>query len=138
VHHTEPRSEGGTHDPNKLAPLCEAHHRALHDGRLFLGGTWSAGFRFNHADGTSYGGREVPDPRVSERATGAFSVLRNLGFREGDARAAVDSIREQLTPEMPLEEVARLAIRATAELPSMRHKFRTAEALAEYVPSWAA
>ena len=29
VHHLDPRSEGGGHDPDRLAVLCGSHHRAV-------------------------------------------------------------------------------------------------------------
>src|SRR5207245_7943909 len=44
VHHVELRSEGGDHDPENLVPLCSAHHRAVHDGRLLISGCYSTGF----------------------------------------------------------------------------------------------
>jgi hypothetical protein len=49
VHHLDPRAEGGSDDPERLAPLCGAHHRAVHLGRLCIDGRASAGFRFRHA-----------------------------------------------------------------------------------------
>jgi hypothetical protein len=61
VHHIELQSEGGTHDPERLVPLCSAHHRAVHDGRLVVSGTHSGGFSFSHADGHRYGAPQ-PDP----------------------------------------------------------------------------
>jgi hypothetical protein len=44
VHHIALRSEGGTHDPERMLPLCSAHHRAVHDGRLVVTGTSSQGW----------------------------------------------------------------------------------------------
>ncbi|MEJ7733478.1 MAG: hypothetical protein WKG00_30320 [Polyangiaceae bacterium] len=55
VHHLDPRSEGGGHDPQRLAVLCGAHHRAVHAGVLCIDGT-AGGFVFRHGDGTEYGG----------------------------------------------------------------------------------
>jgi 5-methylcytosine-specific restriction endonuclease McrA len=52
VHHIELRSEGGAHDAERMLPLCSAHHRAVHDGRLAVSGTYSEGFAFTHADGS--------------------------------------------------------------------------------------
>jgi hypothetical protein len=60
VHHVLPRAEGGRHDPDKMGILCGTHHRAVHAGRLVIDGAASTGFRFRHADGTSYGGPLSP------------------------------------------------------------------------------
>ena len=51
----------------------------------------SVGFR--HADGSTYG--RVEEPLAVEAQTKTFSALRNLGFREGDVRAVLTSLREE-------------------------------------------
>lgn len=56
VHHLVPRERGGDHDMENLVCLCGAHHRAVHDGRLLITGTPSAGLEFRHGDGVVYGG----------------------------------------------------------------------------------
>jgi hypothetical protein len=133
IHHCDLRSEGGGHDPERLVPLCDVHHRSVHDGRLVVDGTWSNGFRFLHADGTPYGTRALPDPARTEAATIAFSALCKSGYKQSEARQAVDSIRDRITPDMPVAEVVRLAFVASAGLPSQRHVFQAREALADYV-----
>lgn len=137
VHHVEPRADGGTHDPELLVPLCDAHHRAVHDGKVRIEGTWSVGFTFRYADGTPYGTAALPDPRSVAAAKGAFSVLRSLGLRHREAEAAVDMIRERIEPDMPMEEVVRLALEATMKLPGMQRVSRVRESEARYVASWA-
>jgi hypothetical protein len=91
IHHVVPRSEGGGHDPDLLVVLCGAHHRALHRGQLLVEGRVSTGLVFRHADGTMYG------QRLRSREVGiyeeAFRALRGLGFREREARRALDRIR---------------------------------------------
>jgi len=138
LHHADPRSEGGSHDPERLVPICEAHHRAVHEGRLVVDGTYSGGFGFAHADGTPYGAGAVPDAGVSARATAAHSILRNLGFKESEARSVVDGIRERLGEPMSKEEVARVALRAAADLPSVRRASCVREEVAVYRMSSAA
>ena len=137
VHHVEPRADGGSHDPELLIPLCDTHHRAVHDGKLQIDGTWSSGFVFRHVDGTPYGTAALPDPRSVAAAKGAFSMLRNLGFKHREAEAAVDTIRERLAPDMSMEDVAKLALAATLTLPGQRRVSRVREAGAAYRPSWA-
>jgi hypothetical protein len=87
VHHLNPRSEGGTHDPENLVTLCTAHHRACHDGAIVITGSPSTGLRFEHADGTPYGtlrSSAFPDVRAKVRR-----ALRRLGFSENAAKQAV-------------------------------------------------
>ncbi len=136
-HHCDLRSEGGTHDPNRIVPLCEAHHRAVHDGRLVIEGAWSETFRFLHADGTAYGKRQAPDPRMSEMMSLAFRALCHNGFEQKDARQAIDAITSRVEPEMAIEDVVRMAFSAAVDLPSQRHIFRVREAVAAYLPTWA-
>jgi hypothetical protein len=134
VHHCDLRSEGGTHDPDRLLPICDVHHRAIHDGRLVIDGSWSKGFGFWHADGTPYGIRALPDPAKSEAARIAFSALCKSGYKQSEARAMIDSIRDRTTPDMSIEQIVRLAFAAGADLPSQRHAFQVREPLAQYRP----
>ena len=97
IHHVHPRSEAGTHDPELLATLCGAHHRATHDGTLVIEGTASAGFFFRHADGTPYGARSVA-PEATDVATQVFRGLTNLGFKQTEARARITKVQQQGTP----------------------------------------
>ncbi len=91
VHHVVLRSDGGDHDPDNLAVLCGAHHRALHRGQLIVEGRISTELVFRHADGTTYGHRV--DPRTVAAYEQAFHALRSLGFREGEARGALERVR---------------------------------------------
>jgi hypothetical protein len=138
VHHCDLRSEGGGHDPDRLIPLCDVHHGHVHEGRLLIDGSWSAGFRFRHADGTTYGTRRLPAAPQSEAARIAFSALVKNGYKQGEARQAVDAIRDQLEPGMPVEQVVRMAFVAMASLPSQQHRFGARESLEEYRPLRAA
>jgi hypothetical protein len=124
AHHVEPRADGGSHDPDLLVPLCGTHHRAVHDGRLLITGAWSSGFGFQHADGTAYGTRELPDPRKSEAANVAYDVLWRSGFRQTEATQAVDAIRDRIEPGMSIEDVVKMAFQATLSLPTMRRVSR--------------
>jgi len=88
VHHLDPRSEGGGHDPDRLAVMCGAHHRAVHAGVLCIDRTGTAGFVVRHGEGTLYGGPVSP-PAV-EMVRQALGALVNLGFKPTRARALVD------------------------------------------------
>jgi hypothetical protein len=88
VHHIEPREDGGGHEPDNLVCLCGAHHLALHRGLLSIGGKPSTGLVFRHADGTANGG--TPEPRALDARTKVFSALRNMGYRESEARVGIE------------------------------------------------
>ncbi|MEJ7734914.1 MAG: HNH endonuclease signature motif containing protein [Polyangiaceae bacterium] len=88
VHHLDLRSEGGGHDPERLAVLCGAHHRAVHEGVLYVDGTGAAGFVFSHGDGTPYGGN-VGVVRL-DLVRQALGALERMGFKPTQARALVD------------------------------------------------
>ncbi|MEJ7729249.1 MAG: HNH endonuclease signature motif containing protein [Polyangiaceae bacterium] len=88
MHHLDPRSEGGGHDPERLAILCGAHHRAVHAGVLCIDGSATAGFVFRHGEGTAYGG--ALGVVQLEGARQALEALERMGFRATRARALVD------------------------------------------------
>jgi hypothetical protein len=104
-HHIELRSEGGNHDLENLITLCGAHHRAVHQGRLVIAGTASSA-RFAHSDGTPYGG--ATNPGVAHARAKAFQALRNLGFREGEAKRALSRIPSSVSsPERLIRQALR-------------------------------
>lgn len=115
IHHVIFRSEGGTHDPETLGELCSAHHLAVHRGAIRIEGTYSEGFRVVHRDGRPYGteplateaptwapSAEPPEPpreapcresdlHADALHADALSALRNLGFKDREARRALAS-----------------------------------------------
>ncbi len=111
VHHLNPRSEGGDHDPDRLVVLCCAHHRAAHAGTLIIEGCVSTGLTFRHADRSSYG--QPQSPKLQDIHTRLFIALRGMGFREKESRQALDKVREKLPRE---SEAAVLLRAALAEL----------------------
>ena len=88
IHHLDPRAEGGTHDPERMACLCGAHHAAAHAGRIIIDGSASTGFVVRHADGTRYGG--AVSPKAANMSTKVFQALTHMGFRESEARQALE------------------------------------------------
>jgi 5-methylcytosine-specific restriction endonuclease McrA len=90
VHHLRPRSEGGENKLENLITLCTAHHRATHRGELIIE-TAADGLGFQHADGTHYG-TAVAASSIDTHAR-VFGALRNLGFREREARAVLVELR---------------------------------------------
>jgi hypothetical protein len=88
VHHIDPRVEGGGHEPDNLVCLCGAHHLALHRGLLSIQGKVGTGLVFRHADGTEYG--QTPKPHPADVRSKVFSALRNMGYRESEARLGIE------------------------------------------------
>jgi hypothetical protein len=86
IHHIVPRSHNGSHDPANLLLQCNAHHIAVHEGRLTIEGTAPDHLTFTHADGSPYGRTE---PIAPDLATDAIVALRGLGFSATDAQRAV-------------------------------------------------
>lgn len=119
LHHVVPRAEGGRHDADNLVVLCGAHHRAVHRGCLVMAGGVSAGLIFRHADGTAYGMPHVPSPHTIATLDRVFCALRGLGFKEHEAREALDAVmsggRDEVLSATPTaEELLRAALRALA------------------------
>ena len=107
VHHVVPRSEGGTHDPERLLVLCSVHHRAVHRGSLIVEGAYSTGFRFLHADGSRYGAPE--DAPAAGRLCDVFQALRRSGFKESEARRIVERVRPRAGADIELSELLRMS-----------------------------
>jgi hypothetical protein len=114
VHHIQLRSEGGSAEEENLIVLCQAHHAAIHEGRLLLEGRAGEGVRFLRADGASYGAATTPS--AADVFADVFAALRRLGCREGEARAAVDRVRPHVGQDEPAEEVLRRCLKALREL----------------------
>jgi hypothetical protein len=89
VHHLDQRCEGGGHDPDRLAVLCGSHHRAVHQGRLWLDGCGSSGFTVRHAGGIAYG--SAPNAPAVEMVAQAQAALEHMGFKPTRARALIES-----------------------------------------------
>jgi len=109
VHHVIARAEGGDHRPDGLLLLCGAHHRLLHRGFLVIDGT-APQFAFRHADGTHYG--NAPTPAAVEATGDAFSALRNLGLRDGEAKRALAAARTHVGAGASVPDLVRAALRA--------------------------
>lgn len=92
VHHIDLRSEDGGVEPDNLVPLCSAHHRAVHTGRLVIERR-SSGLIYLHPDGTPYGRLALVQAASAGVRTDVFQALIGLGFRQKEARAALNVIR---------------------------------------------
>jgi hypothetical protein len=111
VHHLDPRAEGGTHAPDRLAALCGAHHRAVHLGHLVIGGTGTAGFTFHLTDGTPYGAAP-PSARNLDISQQALAMLEHLGFKPTRARELL-AAGLAAGAAADLESLVRAALRAS-------------------------
>ncbi|MEQ9073443.1 MAG: HNH endonuclease signature motif containing protein [Sandaracinaceae bacterium] len=125
VHHCDPKSEGGSHNPERLVLLCSAHHGIVHGGKVVIRGTWSEGFVFEHPDGSGYGSPKV-EPKKARVLAEVFQMLRALSFKEKEARRLVDQARPHVGAEMKAEQALRVALRGVSIGSGVR------EELAEY------
>jgi len=108
VHHIQAREEGGGHEPENLLTLCSAHHRACHRSALSIQGSAPTALRFQHADGTTYGGA-VSANRADVQLR-VFRALRALGFGEREARLALRRSASLMGASAMLEPLLRRAI----------------------------
>ena len=105
VHHVRARADGGSHERSNLATLCGAHHDAIHRGTLVMAGDADADLVFRHADGTDYGG--VPVPAAQQQLAEAFVGLKTMGWKEREARQAIETVRPHVGHDEPLADVLR-------------------------------
>jgi len=111
VHHVRLRSEGGTHDPDLLVPLCTNHHDLAHRGRLIIRGSFSTGFTFERADGTEPRLLPLRSLRRADAFGQAFGALRALGFKSREAQHMLDLVRTSGTSG-PVETIVPAPLRA--------------------------
>ena len=86
VHHIEEQARGGVHSRQNCLCLCTTHHRALHEGRLWMGGDADGVLEVRDADGcllvehavTHSGSSAVLAPSPE-----AARVLALMGMRGG-------------------------------------------------------
>jgi hypothetical protein len=116
VHHLRLRSEGGGHESSNIAVLCGQHHSLCHRGWLSIEGDAEGDLTFSHADGTVYGG--PADPAAVEAGQAAFAGLRDLGLREGDARARIARARSHMGPDATEGALIEHALRHGAVAPA--------------------
>lgn len=111
LHHIQLREEGGANSSCNLLTLCGVHHRAVHRGVLVIAGSADAP-SFRHADGSAYG--DAMAPHAIDVNAKVFSGLRNLGFRELEARRALEEVRER-NGAREIEWTMEQLLRATLE-----------------------
>ena len=118
LHHTLPRAEGGTHDPDLILPLCSSHHARVHEGRLVIRGSHSSGFVFEHADGTQYGSASASPAKAALFQT-ALGVLTSMGFGSTEAQRLLDAASPHVGAGATIEQVLLAALRR-ADVPRAR------------------
>jgi hypothetical protein len=108
IHHLQFRSEHGKHDESNLSALCSGHHHAVHDGALWISGTWRDGLIFTHADGSVYGA--VRDTGAAAILSDVHRALTGLGFKDREAKERVAAVRTHVGQRGDLESVLRAAL----------------------------
>lgn len=115
LHHIQPREEGGQHEADNLVTLCGAHHRAAHNGELWVEGRVATGLTFKHADGHDYGAVMQHAAATIDAQTKAFQALRQLGFGEREARRALAESLDQCGADASAESRLRAALELLTE-----------------------
>jgi len=123
LHHVQARADGGSHAAGNLATTCGAHHDAIHRGALVVEGDADGALVFRHADGTVYGGS--PAATTQQQLADSFLALKSLGWKEREARQAIDTVRPHVGENEPSEAVLRrclavLMIRTQSASPALR------------------
>ena len=90
IHHIVPKSRGGAHATSNLTCLCDAHHVALHEGRLPMSGTAPHALVFGESEVGAH------RPSAASRREDAKSALVNMGWPPRVAGTAVDQAITQL------------------------------------------
>ena len=93
------------------------HHDAIHHGALVVDGDADGTLHFRHADGTVYGG--APGATAQQLLADAFSGLKWMGWKEREARQAIDTVRPHVGPSEPIEAVLRRCL-AVLPMPTRR------------------
>ena len=102
VHHMNPLAEGGTHDVDQMICLCEAHHLALHEGRLVISGD-APNFVI-----TRYGQNRF---ETESRVIDTRKALAALGFKKPEVTEAIERTRTHVGSEsLPIEQWIRIAL----------------------------
>jgi len=81
----------------------------VHHGELIVSGDTTSLVRFRHPDGHDYG--SVSDPLALEVHARVLAGLRRLGFREGEARAALTELDRSAGATATAEVLLRAALR---------------------------
>ena len=110
VHHLDLRSEGGTHDPERLVLLCTQHHQRAHEGSLLIEGVFSTGFVFRHPDGSAYGSPGL-DASKAALMKQVFGALVALEFPQREARAMCDLAKLEIAVDDDIGEAVKKALR---------------------------
>jgi hypothetical protein len=114
LHHITPQAEGGSHAADNLIVICGGHHRAIHRGELVIERV-DGDVVFHHADGSPYG--QVASPGHAIAFAEAFQGLVSSGFREREARAALERVQAKgVRADATAEDVLREAFRALKPL----------------------
>jgi hypothetical protein len=92
-------------------PFFAIHHKAVHAGSLVIARVDDE-LVFRHADGSPYG-RIASAARAAAFAD-AFAGLTSCGYREREARAALDRVDAHVGARPSSEDVLRAALRALA------------------------
>jgi hypothetical protein len=110
LHHIRHREDGGDHTADNLLFLCAGHHRAHHDGAISITGTaGEAEIVFLREPVAP----PAPVERTSDHAGTVRHALVQLGYRDGEARAAVARAMTHVGHAASFDELLKAALQAS-------------------------
>jgi hypothetical protein len=90
LHHIVARDDGGTHDAENIAVLCDGCHAALHRGQITITGTAPNNLVVTRAHPVAHVGQASKLDRATISVE-ARAALVTLGYKKHEAAAAVDA-----------------------------------------------
>jgi hypothetical protein len=117
LHHIVFRCHGGDHTADNLCLICDAHHKAVHDGDLIIRGRASSDLVFAHSDGRPYGA-PPPAPTRTSILEDAIAAVRSTGFSAAEARGAVAAVASHVGVNAPVEDLVRAAFQQLRPVPT--------------------
>ncbi len=111
LHHIVAREDGGTHDAENIAVICDGCHASLHRGQLTITGKAPHDLVVTRVHDTM---AHVGQPSRLDRATipvEARTALVTLGYKKHEAAAAVAAARAHIGGDVALDVLIREALR---------------------------
>jgi hypothetical protein len=112
LHHIRHREDGGDHTADNLLLLCAGHHRAHHEGAIAITGS-AADAQIVFLREAVAAPAASPPASTSDHAHTVRHALVQLGYKDGEARAAVARAMTHVGHAASFDEVLRAALQAS-------------------------
>jgi hypothetical protein len=113
IHHIVAREAGGSHEPENLTLLCEAHHTQLHDGLISITGKAPRGLDIKRRHDPAARPRHTKLDDITA-VVSARSALVKRGYSKAEAAAAIDIARKHAGQSASVDVLVALAVERRA------------------------